>query len=406
MRASAFDPPSIPPGFWERPEVGRALRKRDMGALFGLLRDYAGLSQTRIGTAVELGQGRVSEVVNGTRAIAATHVFERIANGLSMPDDARIQLGLSPRRPPASTPPGSTTRARSGQDSELLRQITATRGIDSTVVRVLQGETDTIRLLDRRLGAPAVAGKLEAHISHIETSLCYSLRPGNRQQLAAVLADASALAGWQAIDMGRLPRAWTHFERATAAAREAGDACLLAFAAGEQAYVLLDLHRPAEALAMVRAAYEETRTAIPHQVRGWLRAAEAEMAAAAGQESLCRKALDSAAREVGHGPASEDLPYLALNETHLARWRGNCLVLFGDPQTADDLNVALSAMDGSFIRAEAGLRCDLAAALHVRGEQDEARQHLKQARELAQVTGSARQRRRVRELSKRIAKAA
>jgi ATP/maltotriose-dependent transcriptional regulator MalT len=130
------------------------------------------------------------------------------------------------------------------------------------------------------------------------------------------------------------------------------------------------------------------------------------MAAAAGQESICRKALDSAAQEVGHGPASEDLPYLALNETHLARWRGNCLILFGDPQTADDLSAALTAMDDSFTRAEAGLRCDLAAALHVRGEQDEARQHLKRARELAQVTGSARQRRRIRELSKRIAKAA
>ena len=406
MRASAFDPPSIPPAFWERPEVGRALRKRDIGALFTLLRDFAGLSQTRIGTATELGQGRVSEVVHGTRAIAATHVFERIANGLGMPDQARIQLGLSPRQITASKSPRSLIPGRPGQDGELLRQITAARGIDGSVVRVLQGETDNIRLLDRRLGAPAVAGKLEAHISHIETGLRYSLRPGNRQQLAAVLADASALAGWQAIDMGHLPRAWTHFERATAAAREAGDPCLLAFAAGEQAYVLLDLHRPAEALAMVRAAYEETCTAIPHQIRGWLRAAEAEMAAAAGQETLCRNALDHAAREVGHGPASDDLPYLALNETHLARWRGNCLVLFGDPQTADDLNAALTAMDDSFTRAEAGVRCDLAAALHVRGEQDEAKSHLKRARELAQVTGSARQRRRIRELSKRIAKAA
>ena len=78
--------------------------------------------------------------------------------------------------------------------------------------------------------------------------------------------------------------AWDHFERATAAAREAADACLLAFAAGEQAYVLLDLGRPADALDMVRAVWDETHTAIPHQVRGWLRAAEAEMAAAAGDE--------------------------------------------------------------------------------------------------------------------------
>ena len=164
--------------------------------------------------------------------------------------------------------------------------------------------------------------------------------------------------------MNRLPRAWAHFERATAAAREAGDPCLL------------DLHRPAEAVAMVRAAYEQTRTAIPHQVRSWLRGAEAEMAAAAGEESACRHALDGAAQEISYGAASEELPYLALNETHLARWRGNCLVLFGDPQTADDLNAALAAMDDTFTRAEAGLRCDLAAALHVRGEHDEAKRRV------------------------------
>jgi tetratricopeptide (TPR) repeat protein len=406
MRPSAFDPPSIPAAFWERPDVCQALRRSDMGALFRLICQYTGLSQMRIATAVDLGQGRVSEVVNGIRKIRGVQVFQRIADGLAMPDHARILLGLSPRQLMTGAPPRGTAPASSGQDAELLRQITAARSIDSAVVRVLQGETDNIRLLDRRLGAPAVAGKLEAHISHIETGLRYSLRPGNREQLARALADASALAGWQAIDTGRLPRAWAHFERAIAAAREAGDACLLAFAAGEQAYVLLDLHRPAEALAMVRAAYTETYAAIPHEVRGWLRAAEAEMAAAVGEESTCRTALDSAAQEIGHGPTSEDLPYLALNEAHLARWRGNCLVMFGDPQTADDLNAALAAMDGSFTRAEASLRCDLAAALHVRGEQDEAKQHLKKARELAQVTGSARQRRRIRDLTKRIAKAA
>jgi tetratricopeptide (TPR) repeat protein len=405
MRASAFDPPAIPAGFWERADVREALRNRDMGTLFQLLRQYAGLSQIRIGTAVEIGQGRTSEIANGTRRVAATHVFERIANGLNMPDSARVLLGLSARQTTV-LPRTATSRASRTSDIELLRQISAARSIDSTVIQALQGETDTIRLLDRRLGAPAVAGKLEAHISHLETCLRYSLRPGNRQQVASVLADASALAGWQAIDMGRLPRAWEHFERATAAAREANDRCLLGFAGGEQAYVLLDLHRPAEALAMIRAAYDETSATVPHQLRAWLRAAEAEMAAAAGQESNCRKALDSAFTEISHGPSSDDLPYLALNETHLARWRGNCLVMFGDPETADDLSTALSAMDSDFTRAEAGLRCDLAAALHVRGEKDQARLHLTRARELAQVTGSARQRRRVRELSTRIAKAA
>ena len=68
-------------------------------------------------------------------------------------------------------------------------------------------------------------------------------------------------------------------------------------------------------------------------------------------------------------------------------------------------NEACERLTG-FTRAEAGLRCDLAAALHVRGEHDEARRHLKKARELAQLTGSARQRRRIRDLSKRIGEAA
>jgi tetratricopeptide (TPR) repeat protein len=406
MRASAFDPPAIAAEFWVRPSVGQALSRHDMGALFQLLGQYEGLSQTRIATATGIAQGRVSEIVRGKRTVSASHVFERIANGLEMPDNGRLALGLAPVVNPSGTAPVTLPQPAAGQETDLLRQISAARNIDATVVAIFQGETETIRLLDRRLGAPAVAGKLEAHIGQVELGLRYSLRPSNRQHLAAALADASALAGWQAIDMGRLPQAWDHFERATGAAREAGDTCLLAFAGGEQAYVLLDLGRPREALEMVRAAYAETHAAIPHQVRGWLRAAEGEMAAAVGDEAICRNALDQAAIEVSRGPSSSDLPYLALNETHLARWRGNCLVHFGDPQTADELAGALTGLDGSFTRAEAGLRCDLASALYVRGERHEARQHLLRARELAHATGSARQRRRIRDLTKRIGGAA
>lgn len=406
MRATAFDPPEVPHAFWQRTDARGALTKRDMGTLFTLLKQQLNLSQIRIGTAVGLSQGRVGEVMRGERRIAGLSVFERIADGLSMPEDARLLLGVTPRKPARAAPPPAGGYIPAAQDSELLQRITAAKGIDSTVIRVLQGENDAIRLLDRRMGAPAVAAKLEAHITHLEASRSYSLLPASRQQLATVLADASALAGWQAIDMGRLPRAWTHFDRAASAAREAADNCLLAFATGERAYVMLDLKQPAEAMAMVQAAYEETRAAVPHQIRGWLLAAQAEMAAAAGLETDCRRALDLAAREIAHGPSGDDLPYLALNETHLARWRGNCLVTFGDPEVADELGTVLTAMDGSFTRAEAGLRCDMAAALYVRGERDEARRHLKKAGELAQLTGSARQRRRVRDLTARIGKAA
>src|ERR1017187_3519741 len=305
MRESAFNPPQLPDSIWERPDVRHALACRDMGDLFRLLSQWAGISQTRIATATAMAQGRISEIARGQRAVTSLAIFARIADGLDMPDHARVCLGLAARQQAPEATPGSAS-APGGDpepENELLRRIASARNIDPSVIRLLQSETDAVRLLDRRLGAPAVAAKLEAHIVHNQAGLRHSLLPSRRQQLAGVLADASALAGWQAIDMGRLPAAWDHFEDATSAAREAGDNCLLAFAAGEQAYVLLDLGHPAEALDVVRAAYDQTHTAIPHQMRAWLRAAEAEMAAATGQESDCRHALDLAAAEISYGPS-------------------------------------------------------------------------------------------------------
>jgi hypothetical protein len=50
-----------------------------------------------------------------------------------------------------------------------------------------------------------------------------------------VLVEASTLAGWQALDRAALGQAWTHYERAKAAAREADSPALLAHAIAEQA---------------------------------------------------------------------------------------------------------------------------------------------------------------------------
>jgi tetratricopeptide (TPR) repeat protein len=388
MRDSAFGPIALPASFWHRPDVIAALASRDMGALFGVLHFKLKITQTRIGTACQLSQGRVSCIVRSLQEVRELGVFRRIADGLNMPEHARILLGVATSQPATPAPPAAEAApGDQGQQGELLRQLASARSIDPAIIAILQDETDTIRLLDRRLGAPAVAAKLEAHILHVSAGLHHSLHPAQREKLAKVLADAAALAGWQAIDMGRLPAAWAHFETATAAAREAADPCLLAFAAGEQAYVLLDLGQPADALAKVRAVYDQTH-------------------AAARLHGDCHRALDEASTELAHGPSGSDLPYLALNEAHLARWRGNCLVHFGDPDTITDLTAALAGMDATFTRAEAGLRCDLAAAFHVTGEHTEARRHLARAAELAQLTGSARQRRRITQLARRLGSAA
>ncbi|WP_433381641.1 helix-turn-helix domain-containing protein [Streptosporangium sp. CA-115845] len=72
--------------------------------MFQLIRQYAGVSQTRIGTAVNLSQGKISEIMRGTVKVTSFEVFERVADGLDMPDPARLTLGLAPRRLPAISP--------------------------------------------------------------------------------------------------------------------------------------------------------------------------------------------------------------------------------------------------------------------------------------------------------------
>ncbi|MDH6110366.1 transcriptional regulator with XRE-family HTH domain [Kitasatospora sp. MAP12-15] len=88
----------LPDSAWQSPDVRRALRARDIGTLFRFIQHHSGASQARIGTATGMNQGRVNEVLNGRRQVSRLDVFERIADGLSMPDDARRVLGLAPQR--------------------------------------------------------------------------------------------------------------------------------------------------------------------------------------------------------------------------------------------------------------------------------------------------------------------
>jgi transcriptional regulator with XRE-family HTH domain len=95
---SPFDPIAIPDWAWRGESVQTALRARDAGGILRVAQRYAGASQHRIANLVGIPQGRISEILKGTRRVAALDVFERIADGLGMPDHARFTLGLAPSR--------------------------------------------------------------------------------------------------------------------------------------------------------------------------------------------------------------------------------------------------------------------------------------------------------------------
>ena len=96
----------IPDSFWERPETAAALRDRDMGQLFALVQQHTGASQTQIGMACGgMTQGKISDIMRGVTEVKHLDKYEEIADGLNMPDAARVILGLAPPATPRTSSP-------------------------------------------------------------------------------------------------------------------------------------------------------------------------------------------------------------------------------------------------------------------------------------------------------------
>lgn len=269
--------------------------------------------------------------------------------------------------------------------------------LDSGLVALLRSQTQGLRLLDRRLGGATIHAQAIAHVDTVRRLVRHALPGVDREAAADELGQAAALAGWQALDMGRLDEAWRLHETATSAAREGGPAGL-SYARAQQGFVLLDAGRAQDAHALIRSARERVDAPVPGELLAWLHAAEGESLAALGDRDGTLHALDAADAALPD-QHEEALPFVMLGHGHLARWRGHCLARLGELSAIDDLSTALEAMSGEqYGRAEVSLRVDLALALRARDEVAESQRQARRASELAGRTGSERQRRRIVEL--------
>jgi tetratricopeptide (TPR) repeat protein len=281
--------------------------------------------------------------------------------------------------------------------AELRARLAMARTVDPETVEVFRHQVDHARHVDRRFGALTQLDQLRAQIDQVHHLLSYRAGP-QRPALAGVLVEASTLAGWQALDRAALGQAWTHYERAKAAAREADSPTLLAHATAEQAFVLIDLDETTAAvhqLAYVRSIANGTATPL---LRAWLAAAHGETLAAAGHADDARRAFDVASGLLPTDPVDPALPFLFLGDSHLDRWRGNALARVGAPDAIDQLTDALARLPADFVRARTGLLVDLAYAHAAAGDRDAALGHARQARRLAAQIKSDRQQRRLNRL--------
>jgi hypothetical protein len=127
-RRRSFDPQGIPEGFWDRADVGAALCGRDMTALLRIFfAEFTECTQVQLALLTDHDRADISNWVRGARQarVGDIDVLERIADGMAMPDTARVRLGLAPANQPLSAIAAASREAHAapglGFDAEQER---------------------------------------------------------------------------------------------------------------------------------------------------------------------------------------------------------------------------------------------------------------------------------------------
>lgn len=342
MTKSLVGPRLCPPrDFWSRADVLRSLAERDAGALFGLLRQYTGASQQKIGAAVDMAQPHVSAIMSGKRLVTALVTWQRIADGLSMPSQARRTLGLANSDEEYSTGISWTESTVRGADvwsasqtaqdiveitlKDLMKRRDAFMVGGALIVGAALTETLEHWLLPRletpgpargtvgegelrrieattvalrhwndrwRLGVrrKAVVGQLSEVSELVETPQPSSVQA----RLFAVMAELSKIVASMSFDAGDHPTAQRYYTLSLRALHQAGPEHRL-YGVGvlaDMARQMLDLHRPDDALEISRLALDSAdATGAPASVRAMLRTREGWSYARMGRPEAYRRTV-------------------------------------------------------------------------------------------------------------------
>jgi dienelactone hydrolase len=271
MPRSANDLIVIPESFWQRPQVCEALRNRDMGRFFLLVQQYTGASQTQIGIAIGWSQGKVSDVERGASEVKHLAVFEQIADGLKVPNAARVILGL------AAMPDSRAARVDTGQPSPqenavpdpihssfegdmveavkrrefLLGMATSVgfstvggmaptfRHVDPELISYFQQQLEGHYRADMLLGPRALINTVTAQCNLIGQLMDNADEP-TRQRMAVVGTSFSTFAAWLYLDTGDIAAALYWHDTAQEMAHRSRDREAIACALVDRAMARTD----------------------------------------------------------------------------------------------------------------------------------------------------------------------
>lgn len=258
MPADATEPVVILPELWQRPEILESLRTRNIGQLFRLIRQHAGASQTRIGVAVNLSQGKVSEIMKGAVQVTSFEVIERIAEGLNMPDPARMTLGLAPRNPlpkpdlrPERASSSQVTPPEAGLPTTYLISLTgaSSRPVISGLRHVLSGHIQAEAIM----GPPLLINAVKSQIPLIG-QVCRVTRGADRAEALNFASELLEFYGWLHQDLGDFTQATIWTNKALDYAMELGDQRVTSYVLMRKSAIAIEAGDHGHGLGLANAA--------------------------------------------------------------------------------------------------------------------------------------------------------
>jgi Helix-turn-helix domain len=268
-------PPTAPSDLWDRPEMARALAERDMGSVVRIFRRWTGASQTDISGLVDMPQSHISDLERGRRQITALEVFERFAEGLSIP---RHRLGLAEptddqppqpadaedegdtdgRQPPLTTEEAVRASARdaagfiyeAGQDDH-----------DPVVLEQLQADTSRLALQYSTSAPTDVLGEVRALRLRLLRTLNELQRADKAKDLYLIAGQLSGILAYVDLDLGYPDEAMTNSRMAWLCGEFAGHNGLRAWVRGTQSLIARFQGRYDE-------AYDLARSGLPYATEG------------------------------------------------------------------------------------------------------------------------------------------
>jgi len=272
------DTPPIDPALYRREHVRRVLAERDIGGLFRVLRDDAGLNQRTIAGLVGMSQSAVSEILKG-RKVRDVTVLERIAKGLGIP---REYMGLSygERDAYAGDEAPQSGAAQEVDEAVQRRDVIAVGALatlgfvpsfaallDSSAapgevplpdrigasdVTEIKNTTEQLRAAARAQGGQARAASAAA--THCRRLTAVPAAERVTRSLGSALAELDELAGWCCHDAGLDRHARWHYRTAADLARRVGDDYRVASALRFAGLVDARRDRPNDAMKLYQFA--------------------------------------------------------------------------------------------------------------------------------------------------------